>query len=328
MKRWAAFWRDTSSRRRASTAPPPISSTRGSATWCRRTCSSTSASAGASTPPTPTGTPAWAPPSAGEAAPSSVALARLEDDQLAGDAVVAEGLAELLRRAGEGRERPPVNGDHLAHAEVAAGAGGLAGVHGEQVADGQEGQLGPVHLAEELHVREQGGVAGMIEGVAARQPDDVARGRAAVEDLVAVADAAGVVGTHHGHLQAQHVLAAAEVHGGAALDPLALQPLTGLEVGHHRLRLVLFAQRHRVADVVEVGVRDEDGVEAVELFQGLGTGGVALDPGIDQHHLASRQLAADRGVADIRELRTRMVAHGLSLPSCTADSNRAGGRKR
>src|SRR6185369_9285845 len=110
------------------------------------------------------------------------------------------------------------------YAEVAAGAGRRGRVHGEQVADGQEGELGAVDLAEELHVGEERRVPGVVEGEAARKLDDVAGGETAVEDLVAVGDAARVVGAHHGDGEAEDVLAAAEVHRRAALHPLRFQP--------------------------------------------------------------------------------------------------------
>src|SRR6185369_11320998 len=117
----------------------------------------------------------------------------MEGDHLGVDAEVLESLFELLRSALERRKGAPVDRDHLAYAEVAAGAGRRGRVHGEQVADGQEGELGAVDLAEELHVGEERRVPGVVEGEAARKLDDVAGGETAVEDLVAVGDAARVV---------------------------------------------------------------------------------------------------------------------------------------
>src|SRR6185312_1430345 len=205
-----------------------------------------------STNPTPTGSPVWAPPSAGEARFSSVALSRLQDDQLAGDAEVAERLAQHLRRAGEGRERSPVDGNHLARTEEPAGAGGLLGIHGVVVADGQESQLGTVHLAEQLHVGEESRVPRVVEGEAAGEPHDVTRRHAAVEGLVAIAQAAGGVGADHGDHHAQHLLAAPQVHAGAVLHTLPGQPVADLVIRHDDLRLILLGDLYRIPHVVAV----------------------------------------------------------------------------
>src|SRR5204863_1238496 len=81
----------------------------------------------------------------------------------------------------------------------------------------------------------------------------------------------------------------------------------------YRLRRVAPAQLEGVPHVIVVGVGDEHRVEPVELLAALGAGGIVLHPGIDEHDLAAGKSALDRGVAEIGELRARMLAH--SSPS-------------
>src|SRR6185295_6886056 len=103
----------------------------------------------------------------------------------------------------------------------------------------------------------------------------------------------------------------------------AAQPQADLVVGHHLLRRVPLAEVDGVAHVIGVGVGDEHRVEPVELPAFLRAGGVALDPGIDEHDLPGGQIAAHGGVAEVGEAGARMRGHGSSsLRSVAADSNR------
>src|SRR5579884_3061628 len=94
----------------------------------------------------------------------------------------------------------------------------------------------------------------------------VTAGLSAIDDLIAIDDAAAVDGMHHGGLHtANHVLSAAFVHGAAVFHPLRFQPVAGFEDGDDLLRRELLRQRDRVMDVIEVTMRYQDRVDAVEL---------------------------------------------------------------
>ncbi len=115
--------------------------------------------------------------------------AGLEGDHFAVDAQRGELAAQVLGTAGQDREGAPVDRHHLAHLEEFAGEGGLARVHGEEVADRQEGEPRAVELADQLHVGEEGGVAGVVEGeAAAGHGDHEAGGDAAVDQLALMLD--------------------------------------------------------------------------------------------------------------------------------------------
>src|SRR6185295_2338819 len=130
----------------------------------------------------------------------------------------------------------------------------------------------------------------------------------------------GVVGAHHADMQAEHVLHAAQVHPRAVLDPLRAEPLADLVRRDDLLWLEALRETDRVAHVVAVGVRDEDGVDAVEVLRTRGDDRVALHPGVDQHDLSSGQVAADRGVTEQRERRARVRVHARCPPKAKMDA--------
>ena len=97
-------------------------------------------------------------------------------------------------------------------------AAAAARPHREVAADGQEGDVGPMQLADELHVAEDVRVAGEVDPPPILQLDDEADwladvGRAAGRG-VAEHVTGGVVRVDHGHADAAGVEGAALVHAG------------------------------------------------------------------------------------------------------------------
>lgn len=218
---------------------------------------------------------------------AAIGLAGRQRDHLRRHVQAAQLLLELGGRAGQHREGPPVDRDDLLGLEEPAGAGGLVGVHGVEVADGHERELWFVQLRQELHVREQPGVSRVIEGESPGQLHHVAAGRAAVEDLVPVGDTARVVGSGHGDAHAEHVLAAADVHRRRVFHAFAREPLAGLEVGDDKLGLVRACQLEGVADMIVVRMRDEHGVDGLDIPPDLvGARWIVHHPGVDEDDLA------------------------------------------
>src|SRR5713101_9757501 len=107
------------------------------------------------------------------------AFAGLEDmDFEAGD--VARFLTQGFGRAGEDRERSVVHGHDVPYAEEAYGVGSFARTHGIEIADGQTGHVRAVEFADEPHVAENSGVAGVVYREAAGHANDVPCGFAGV----------------------------------------------------------------------------------------------------------------------------------------------------
>jgi hypothetical protein len=126
-----------------------------------------------------------------------------------------------------------VHGDHRFRLEQVAGVGRFARPHGEVIADGQHDDLGRVKLADDRHVSEHVRVAGVINLNAVLELDHVPAGFAAVNNLVAILDAAGVIGMHHGDFDVADLLRAALVHHGGSLGALFLQPAAHFRNAHH-----------------------------------------------------------------------------------------------
>src|ERR1017187_8936843 len=94
-----------------------------------------------------------------------------------------DALAEVVGPAGERRKRAEVHRDHFVRAQQAAGEGSLARAHGEEVADGQEGQFRVVELLDQRHVGEDVGVAREVERAIVGEAQDVPRRLAALSEL-------------------------------------------------------------------------------------------------------------------------------------------------
>ena len=166
-----------------------------------------------------------------------------------------------------------------------AGVGGLARAHREVIADGQHYDFGRVELADDPHIAEDVCVSGMIDLQAIVEFDDVAAGLAAVDYLVAILNAAGVIGVHHGDFDVANLLRAAFVHHGGLPGAFFLQPAA--HFGHaDDLRIVLLDDFDGVADVVAVAVRDQQRIDSLYLFLGRRAHRVVHDPGIDNDGLA------------------------------------------
>ncbi len=102
----------------------------------------------------------------------------------------------------------------------------------------------------------------------------------AVNNLLAILNAATVNGVRHGHFHRTNHLSSALVHTAAVFHALRCQPQTRLMDGHHG-RLEFLGERNGVVDVIEVPVRNQKGVDTVE-FMPRRIFGIAVHPGI--HH--------------------------------------------
>ena len=76
-----------------------------------------------------------------------------------------------------------MHGDDRFRLQQFAGVGGFARAHGVVIADRQHGNLRRIELADDRHVAEHVGVAGVVDLHAVGEFDHVAAGFAAVNDL-------------------------------------------------------------------------------------------------------------------------------------------------
>ena len=202
---------------------------------------------------------------------------------------------QLAGSAGQLREGAEVHGDYGFGLQEFAGVGRLARRHGEMVADGQHDNFGRVEIADDGHVAEDVGVAGVVELDSVGELEHVAARLAAVDDLVAILYAAGVDGVDHGDFRVGDGLRAALIHGRDLFDTFFLQPEAKL-VDADNGGIVFLADVDGVSDMVAVAVGADEDVGALDVFVGFGALGVAGDPGIDVERLAFGRLDAESGV--------------------------------
>jgi hypothetical protein len=122
----------------------------------------------------------------------------------------------------------------------------------------------------------------------------------AVNDLVAVLYPTTVDGVRHRYLKRSDILRTALVHAAAVLDAFGSEPHTRFVNGHH-FRLEFLGQGNCVVDVIEVGVRNQNGIDTAELMI-LRIFGIAVHPGIHDNDFAGVQAKLKRSVAEPRNL--------------------------
>jgi len=136
----------------------------------------------------------------------------------------------------------------------------------------------------------------MINLYAVGKLDHVAAGFAAVHDLVAIRDTAGVVSVNHGHFDVADALSAALIHFCNLLYAFSSQPVRQFGDGNHH-RVMLLRDFHRVADVVEVAMGAEQDIQLLDVLLRFGTLGIPHDPRVHDDGLPRRCLDAEGCVA-------------------------------
>jgi hypothetical protein len=106
-----------------------------------------------------------------------------------------------------------------------------------------------------------------------------------------------VPGIHHGDADAALLLRAALVHARGGRHTLRFEPLAQLENADHG-RAGLLRKAGGVMDVVEMPVRDQDQVERPDVLVRRRTGGIALEPWIDEDPASAGRHDEKRAVAE------------------------------
>ena len=170
-------------------------------------------------------------------------------------------------------------------------------VHREMAADGEDGQVGLVDPADQLHVPEDARVSGEVDLLAILELEDEA-GRFAQGEHTVLPHAARVARVRHGDLDAGHLDRAALVRCFAVVlgKPLRGKPVADLDHGDHRTSELL-RQLDRLSEMVAVGVSERDQVDAFGLLLRLRAFRV-LEPGIDVGALAAGAVKPERCMAE------------------------------
>ena len=161
-------------------------------------------------------------------------------------------------------------------------------------ADRKHGELGRVDPTDQLHVREDAGVAGEVDRATVFERDDEPGRLARIRPVVGPARVEGV---DERELHAVDVDSSALVRPGEVVDlgPLVLEPAFQLDHGDDRLRLELLRQLDGLADVVGVSVRDRDHVDALGLLLRIRTLRIR-EPRVDVDTLSAGRVEPERSV--------------------------------
>ena len=192
-------------------------------------------------------------------------------------------LARPTRQHWEGSE---VHGNDGFRLQELAGIGGFARPHSVVIANRNHGNMWRIKLVDDPHIAEDVGVAGMINLYSIGEFDDVSARFAAVNNLIPVLNATGVVGVHHGYFDVGDGLRASLVHGRGLLHAFFLQPSAQLGDADH-LGVVLFADFDGVPDVIEMAVRAKQNVDFLDDLVLIRAHRISHDPGIDQNCFTS-----------------------------------------
>src|SRR5208283_3535873 len=195
------------------------------------------------------------------------------------------------------------------------GIGSLARRHSEKVADGQHGNLGRVKVADDGHVVEDVGIARVVELDSVRELEHIAAGFAAIDDLIAILNPAGMHRVHHGDTHICDSLRAALVHGSDLFDAFFLQPQAEFEDADGD-RIELLAYVDRVPDVIAMPVGADQHVRFLDVLLTLRALGITGNPWIDVEGLPFRCLDAKGGVTQPCELDSFKIHERLLAVTC------------
>ena len=144
-------------------------------------------------------------------------------------------------------ERVVVNGDDDQRVYQLDGPQAVVWPHGEVVADGQNGDI-HTFLADQLHVIEQPGVAGVIDGLAVYREKKPCR----VAAIGAIGQRRAVMGDGQLDPTEREVPPASDVHG-VDFAPLCLAVVADLEIGYDgRSRPLRY--RYGISEMIPVTV--------------------------------------------------------------------------
>jgi hypothetical protein len=194
-----------------------------------------------------------------------------------------------------------MHGDNGFRLEQIAGVGGLARPHGEVIADRQHDDLRSVELSDDGHVSENVRVSGVVDLDAVFELDHITAGFAALDNLIAILDATGMVGVHHGDSNVANLLRATLIHRGDFLGAFFLQPSAQFRNADD-LWIMLFDHFDSVSNVIEVAVSAEKNINILHLLLRSRAHRIIHNPGIDNYDPAARSYDAKSRMAEPSKL--------------------------
>jgi hypothetical protein len=154
----------------------------------------------------------------------------------------------------------------------------------------------------------------MVELDSVRELEHIAARFTAVDDLVAILNAAGMHRVNHGDFHICDGLCPALVHGCNLFDAFFLQPQAEL-VDANGNRIELLAHVDCVTDVIAMPVGAEQHVGLLHVLLTLRAHGITRNPGINVEGLPFRRLDPESRVAKPRELDSFKI-HETLLATC------------
>jgi hypothetical protein len=113
---------------------------------------------------------------------------------------------------------------------------------------------------------------------------------------------------HHGDLNFANFLRPALVHTGNIGHTFRFKP-TACLMNRDHARFEFLAEFNGVSDVIEVAVRYQHCIDAIDFFERLGRHRIRLNPRIYQDHVTGGSSDAKRGMAEPREFVSASLKH-------------------
>src|SRR5262249_15123177 len=129
---------------------------------------------------------------------------------------------------------------------------------------------------------------------------------AAVNRLIAVLNAARVIGMHHGDFNIADSLRSTFVHLGKLFRTLLAEPSHQFWNSNDD-GIVLFDYFDCIADVISMAVRAEKNIDFFQFLLSLRAHGIPHDPRIDDHGFASGGFDTKCGMTEPRKLESLQI---------------------
>ena len=205
--------------------------------------------------------------------------------------------------------------DNCLRLQQFAGVRGFARRHGEVVAYGQHDNLRRVKVSNNSHVAEYVRIARVVKLDSIGKFEHIAARLAAINNLIAILNSAGMHGVHHGDFHIRDGLRATFVHGRNLLYALFLQPSAQLKYSDG-YRIKLLPHFNGIGNMVAVPVGAQHYVSFLNILFILRTLWILRNKRVDVEGLPFRRLDTKCSVAKPRELDSFQIHDKLLKVVC------------
>ena len=204
-----------------------------------------------------------------------------------------------------------MNGKDRFHPQKAHGQRCFLRSHGVVSPNRENGHLGPIQVANQLHVAEDRGIAGVVEDRASRNGQDKSCRDSHVMDAGIILRRRRVFGLDHGGRHIVHLYRSAEIHADGVSHALSLEIGCQLIDSHHG-GMVFRRHRHNIGDMIPVAMSRKDIVNLLRQYKILWVLGIACNKRVDQDIRALGGLHQHGGVSQPGDACTFQVHDGPS----------------